>query len=111
MSTIVLFGLLILKHYVIATFLDVGYSKSRSRNVRWYLMWLSLHLLEEAVASWVILEVVGCPWINYAIGLEALTLALGCIAERKADYGQMLAAFLFSEFALLTYYILLSVVS
>jgi len=96
-----------LKHYVISSLLDVGYSESRHpRHPPWKAFFRHTGL--EMGITWYACHSMETMNVCYAVGAEIFLLALGCALERRAPLRQALAWHVGSEMSLLAFYGLVS---
>lgn len=111
MEYLVLLGLLLLKHGVLAHVIDWGYSESRHPHNRvWQLHLLRQTLLEGLVTGCLLYWPFSRPEevIAAVVVTEAFALITSCLVERRAPIRQMVEYHLVLELAVLLVYAMLA---
>lgn len=117
MSQVTVFLFFLVKHYLLANIVDVGYSESRREHRTLPQAWLYLtyQLLLEAFISLVLMFLIGLfdgaplyvwRWETFLI-LEAFGGVTSWISERKANYDNAISTHVLAELAVIFLYMFL----
>lgn len=107
MTQLMIFGLYLLKHAVMAHVVDVGYSRSRLPNRNWW--WsLMLYACCEVIISAVILNRFSLSAAGPMLIIEFVGLLLAGIYERRAFVHQMLRRHFLAELLIIVMYLVLA---
>jgi hypothetical protein len=104
MKAWLLFGLLIVKHFVISNALDVGYSEARRRTAPNYHKALMLHVSAEALLTAGVFWYLAPVSLALALAVEAVVQVAVCLMERKAPIEAILRTHVLCEVVLLVCY-------
>jgi hypothetical protein len=104
MSPWVIFVLLVLKHFLVSSIVDVGYSDARHRMSRRFESALIRHVISEGILTTAVLWTAEWYSLLPALVLEAILHVALCIIERQATLSRILRTHVLCEGALLLLY-------